>query len=77
MPSLDEIAIYATGIGFNDKALWNYTTNTATPLLRQMRDRGLIVHIWTFKDDILMFNSKNNIVDHILCRICMKLGIKC
>ena len=33
------------------------------------------VHIWTFKDDVLLFNSANNLVRYIFIfyRKCMKL----
>lgn len=45
-------------------------------MLKQVRDRGLIVHIWTFKDDVLMFNAKTNIVIHYLYSNLIKSDIK-
>jgi glycerophosphoryl diester phosphodiesterase len=55
--NLDDIAIYATGIGFQDGALWDYKTNSPTETFYKARQLGLVLHIWTFKDDVLMFNS--------------------
>jgi hypothetical protein len=54
---LNDINKYATGIGFEDDFLWDYDRNEQTALLKQTRDLGLIVHIWTFKDDDLLFNA--------------------
>ena len=58
---LADINKYATGIGFEDKMIWDYTTNKAKDTLQKTKDLGMIVHIWTFKDDVLLFNVKNNI----------------
>lgn len=41
--------------------IWDYALNTPTSYLEEARRVGLITHIWTFKDDELLFNSKNNI----------------
>ena len=62
---LDDIAIYATGVGFEEAILWDYKTNLPTETFYRARQLGLIVHIWTFKDDVLFFNSKTNIVPFI------------
>ena len=69
---LNDINKYATGIGFEDDFLWDYDRNEQTALLKQTRDLGLIVHIWTFKDDDLLFNAQNNIVKFILYRKCIE-----
>ena len=58
---LDEVNQYATGIGFQDKLLWDYFSNTPTDTLKKTRDLGMIVHVWTFKDDELLFSASNNI----------------
>lgn len=52
---LVDINRYATGIGFQDSILYDYTKHEMTPVLMQSRDLGLLVHIWTFKDDNLLF----------------------
>lgn len=62
---------YATGIGFEDDFLWDYNNNKETVLLQQAKALGLIVHIWTFKDDDLLFNARNNIVPSIVYRTCI------
>ena len=54
---LEDVNKYATGIGFEDDFLWDYDENKETALLQQARSLGLIVHIWTFKDDDLLFNA--------------------
>lgn len=59
---LEDVNKYATGVGFEDEFLWDYKNNNETALLAQARSLGLIVHIWTFKDDVLLFNAKNSIV---------------
>lgn len=57
-----DINKYATGIGFEDRILWDYKTNTPKETLQNTRDFGMQVHIWTFKDDVLLFNSADNLV---------------
>jgi hypothetical protein len=74
---LEDVNKYATGIGFEDDFLWDYDTNKPTALLEQARRLGLIVHIWTFKDDALLFNAKNNIVILHLFSKCIVLLRKC
>jgi glycerophosphoryl diester phosphodiesterase len=59
--TLDDVNKYATGIGFQDGIIWDYSKNVVKEVLKQTQDLGLIAHIWTFKDDVLLFNSKNNI----------------
>lgn len=59
---LEDINKYATGIGFEDDILWDYDTNTVTDVLEKTRQLGMQVHIWTFKDDDLLFNSPDNLV---------------
>ncbi len=59
---LEDVNKYATGVGFEDEFLWDYRSNKPTALLEQARSLELVVHIWTFKDDVLLFNAKNNIV---------------
>lgn len=59
---LSDVNKYATGIGFQDTILYDYSTHRMTEILQQTRDLGMIVHIWTFKDDMLLFDAKTNIV---------------
>ncbi len=61
---LVDINKYATGIGFEDAILYNYTAHQLTQVLGQCRELGLMVHVWTFKDDNLLFESKTNIVNN-------------
>lgn len=58
---MTEVAQYATGIGFADTNLWDYKTNQPSATFYQAKDLGLIVHLWTFKDDVLFFNAKTNL----------------
>ena len=53
--------MYATGIGFQDSIIWDYKLMEPTDVLKQMKDLGMKVHIWTFKDDVLLFEAENNI----------------
>jgi glycerophosphoryl diester phosphodiesterase len=59
---LVDINKYATGIGFEDAIIYNYTAHQLSTVLEQCRSLGLMVHIWTFKDDNLLFDAKNNLV---------------
>lgn len=70
---LVDINKYATGIGFQDSMIWDYSTNTARDTLQKTKDLGMIVHIWTFKDDVLLFNVKNNIEMYTIGQNIMKL----
>jgi hypothetical protein len=63
---LEDVNKYATGIGFQDSILYDYSTHRMTEVLSQTRALGMIVHIWTFKDDVLLFDAKTNIVNFIL-----------
>lgn len=64
---------YATGIGFQDNLIWDYSKNAPRDTLNQAKALGLIVHIWTFKDDVLLFNVKNNIEMYTIGQNEMKL----
>jgi hypothetical protein len=69
---LSDVNKYATGIGFQDTILYDYSTHRMTEILEQTRALGMIVHIWTFKDDMLLFDAKTNIVNLLLIyRICI------
>lgn len=59
---LNEVAKYATGLGVDDASIWNYTTLKPTALLDSSRYLDLLLHVWTFKDDNLFFNSSTNFV---------------
>ncbi len=73
---MTEVAQYATGIGFADTNLWDYKTNQPSATFYQAKDLGLIVHLWTFKDDVLFFNAKTNLVIMNLFRKCITLDIR-
>lgn len=60
--NLTDVAQYATGVGFQDRNLWDYSANKIADTFYEAKDLGLIVHIWTFQDDVLFFNAKTNIV---------------
>ena len=62
--NLTDVNRYATGIGFQDTILYDYSANSMTVVLNQTRALGMLIHIWTFKDDVLLFNAKDNIVNH-------------
>lgn len=71
---LEDINKYATGIGFQDTILYDYTNHRMSTILGDLRGLGLIVHIWTFKDDVLLFEAKTNIVTYFsLFRICINM----
>lgn len=53
--------------------IWDYTHNTTKDTLKKTRDLGMIAHIWTFKDDVLLFNVKNNIEMYTIGQNEMKL----
>jgi glycerophosphoryl diester phosphodiesterase len=74
---LVDTAKYATGIGFESEFLWDYKKNAPTDTFYKARELGLILHIWTFKDDVGLLNSKSNIVSIGLCRKCIVLRIRC
>ena len=59
---LVDINKYATGIGFQDSIIYDYTAHELTQVLDQCRKLGLYVHVWTFKDDNLLFDAKTNLV---------------
>lgn len=70
---LADVNKYATGIGFQDNLIWDYSKNAPRDTLNLARALGLIVHIWTFKDDVLLFNVKNNIEMYTIGQNVMKL----
>ena len=63
---LDDINKYATGIGFEDRIVWNYEDDKETDIVTKTRALGMIVHVWTFKDDVLLFEVPNNIVNILI-----------
>ena len=60
---LEDINKYATGIGFEDKIVWDYKENKQTDVVAKTRALKMLVHVWTFKDDVLLFEVPNNIVN--------------
>ena len=56
--NLTDVAIYATGIGFNDFLLWDYAEKKPSSVFIQARELGLLVHMWTFKDDVVFMDAK-------------------
>lgn len=72
--NLTDVALYATGVGFEDNNLWDYTNNKISDTFYEAKNLGLIVHIWTFKDDELFFNAKTNIVYFTLMQEMYKIG---
>ena len=70
---LEEVNKYATGIGFQDSIIYDYSKDAPTDVMAKTKALGMKVHVWTFKDDVLLFNSTNNIVHIISCRKCMNV----
>jgi glycerophosphoryl diester phosphodiesterase len=70
---LNDINQYATGIGFQDSIIWDYKTHSIKDVLKETQKLGMIAHIWTFKDDVLMFETKNNIDMYTIGQKDMKL----
>ena len=60
--NLTDVSLYANGMGVDDSSIWNYTSLEPTPLLKNMKELEMMLHVWTFKDDELCFNSSTNIV---------------
>ena len=58
---LEDVNKYATGIGFQDSMLWDYANKKPTNVISEMRSLGMKVHLWTFKDDVLLFEADNNV----------------
>jgi hypothetical protein len=67
---LSDVVEHATGIGFSDSVLWNYQENRPSDVFLEAKRLGLVVHMWTFKDDVLSLGATSNIVLFILCRKC-------
>ena len=59
---MTDVALYATGVGLNDYWLWDKEAGKPSDTFYEARSLGLIVHMWTFKDDVMYFNAKTNIV---------------
>lgn len=60
---LEEIAKYASGVGVKESFFYDEENKRVdTRLLEKMRKLGLLVYCWTFRDDDLVFNSKDYIV---------------
>lgn len=59
---LEQVNKYANGIGFEDYIIWDYARKTPNPVLEKAKDLGLLVHVWTFKDEKPIFNATTNIV---------------
>lgn len=60
--NLTDVVLYATGVGFDDILLFDYSTNRPSDMFYQARELGLLVHMWSFQDDKLLFKAKDNIV---------------
>ena len=71
--NLTDVALHATGVGLNDYWLWDKVNGKPSDVFYQARNLGLIVHMWTFKDDVKYFNASTNIVTMGLCRKCIIL----
>jgi glycerophosphoryl diester phosphodiesterase len=44
-------------IGITDHNAWDYAAGCPTGLVQQAKDRGLLVNMWTFKDEQLFFGA--------------------
>ena len=71
--NLTDVALHATGVGLNDYWLWDKVSGKPSNTFYEARELGLIVHLWTFKDDVLLFNATTNIVILMLFRKCIIL----
>jgi len=70
---LADINKYATGIGFQDSIVWDYHNAKPTDIHNQTKALGMLVHVWTFKDDMLVFNSTNNLETYHIGQNVLKL----
>jgi glycerophosphoryl diester phosphodiesterase len=64
-----EASSYSHGIGIEDILLWD--SNNKKPnyeLIQKIKDLKMLTHVWTFKDDSLIFDAKTNIVFVMLFR---------
>lgn len=53
--------------------VWDYFLSTPTWLLEETRKYELLIHVWTFKDDAMIFQGRNNIEMYRIGQIDMKL----
>lgn len=64
--NLTDIALYATGIGFQDGIIWDYKNKKPFTVHTDTQALGMLVHVWTFRDDDNPpFNATNNIVSSV------------
>jgi glycerophosphoryl diester phosphodiesterase len=49
-----------TSIGITDTTAWDYSRRAANGYVQRAGARGLRVHLWTFKDDVLLFGASNS-----------------
>ena len=68
-----DINKYATGIGFQDSIIYDYSAHELTEVLNQCRQLGLMVHVWTFKDDNLLFDAKSYLEMYRFAQMTLKL----
>lgn len=59
--NLAEVAQFACSVGVNDLVEWDYKQNKSRGMVDQAHSLGLLVHMWTFKDDMLFFNSSTGV----------------
>ena len=59
---LEDVNKYATGLGYQDSIIYDYASGKQTSVIQDTKSLGMLVHVWTFKDDVILFNSTNNIV---------------
>ena len=71
--NLTDVALHATGVGLNDFWLWDSVNRKPSDKFYEARALGLIVHMWTFKDDMKVFSASTNIVIISLFRKCIIL----
>lgn len=58
---MEEVANYAASIGYKDKMILRYFLSEPTFLVEQTCKDGLLIHLWTFKDDARIFQAITNI----------------
>lgn len=67
------MAVYATGIGYQDKMVWDSFLGEPTWLIEETRKHGLLIHVWTFKDDARIFQAVTPIEMYRIGQIQMRL----
>lgn len=70
---LDDTNKYATGVGFEEGAIWDYVNHRPSETFTKARDLGLLIHVWTFKDDLLFFNATSNLESYKLAQNLLQL----